>query len=603
MAEILYSELQPQRDINYISRNFDNLRSSLVSYLQNQFPDAWQDFTDVSSGMAILEAVCYAGDILNFYIDKQFNELFLDTAYEERNVLALAKNLGYKPRGKSASVSNNLILNFNYPVSSSTTDYEFVLRKGTQFSNQDGTNFYEMLDDIDSSTITSKSTVVDSVNNVTSASISGIRIVAGLTKNYQVNTGTPIPFLKVPLPDNNIIEIEAVSSSDGSVWYEVDYLAQENVFVGLVNSQATSGTVPFVLTLKRVPKRYVVERSAGGETALRFGSGVLSYQDSEYIPNPEDIILPPSVRGAVSGFSPIYVDPSDFLNTGTLGAAPQNVTLFIRYRAGGGLGSNAASNTINQITQKYLDYKALGNAFAKSQLESSMVVKNLDPATGGDDEETLDQIKHNASAFFATQSRCVTLQDYVVRSYTMPTKFGTVFRATAAKDPLDKLGVRFTILSRNSDGTLTTASDALKLNLAMYLNQFRSLSENLNITDANIVNIAISFGVVTDSVTPQQEILANCFQRLINYFDIRRWNVGDHISISMAQHQLMTVSGVLAVPQFQITNIVDSIGSRTYSSYSYPIDANIHQYILFSLPQNIFEVRYPLFDIRGSVIS
>lgn len=603
MAELLYSELKAQRDINYISRNFDNLKDSLVSYLQQQFPDTWQDFTDVSSGMAVLEAVCYAGDILNFYIDKQFNELFLTTAFEEKNVLALAKNLGYRPRGKSAAVNNAVVLQYTYPTSGSLTGLEFIVRKGTQFSNQDGSNFYEMLDDIDSSTTTAKVTSVDVTNNVTSAWIQGIRVVAGKTKNFSVKLGTPTPFLKVPLPDKDILEIESVSSSDGSIWYQVDYLAQENTFVGLTNTQSTSGVVPYVLTLKRVPKRFTLEYDAGGIVSLRFGSGVLSVQDSEYIPNPEDIVLPPSLRGAVSGFTPQYVDPSDFLNTGTLGATPQNVTLYIRYRTGGGLLSNASSRTINQITQRFIDYKVTGNAFQKSQLESSMEVYNVTPASGGEDEETLDQIRENASAFFATQNRCVTLQDYVVRSYYMPPQFGSVFRAVASKDPFDKLGVKLNILTRNTDGTLATPTNALKLNLAQYLNQFRSLSENLNITNANIVNMTITFGIITDSVTNQNEILVNCMKRLIDYFDIRYWNIGEHISISKAQFELMQVRGVIAVPQFSFNNIYGVVGGRTYSDTQYNMAFNTKNYIIFSQPDSIFEVKFPEFDIRGSVLT
>ena len=91
MADI-FSNIPVSRDINYISRDFATLRVSLVNYLIQQFPNDYSDFTTESSGMAFLELVCYVGDILNFYIDKQFNEV-LGNPQEEKNIISNAKNV------------------------------------------------------------------------------------------------------------------------------------------------------------------------------------------------------------------------------------------------------------------------------------------------------------------------------------------------------------------------------------------------------------------------------------------------------------------------------------------------------------------------------
>ena len=359
----LYNQIKKVPTVSYIARDFDSLRNSLTDYIKQQFPDSFNDFSDQSAGMAILETVCYAGDILNFYLDHQFNELFLSTAQEESNIIAEAKNLGYKIRGKSASQNNNVVLAFNYPVSSATTDYEFVLRKGTRFADKTGKVTQELLYDIDTSNSLNLTKTVDVLNGVTSASISGLSTIGGVTKTYQVNINKPIQFLKLSLPTTDVLEILSVTSSDGFVWYEVDYLAQENQFIGLINSQSTSADTPYVLTLQRVPRRFMLEREANGQAYLRFGSGTMSLSDSEFIPNPEDYILPIGIRGTVSGFSPASVDPSDFINTGTLGIAPANCTLTIKYRSGGGLESNASSNILTEIAQKYIEYKTTGNDF------------------------------------------------------------------------------------------------------------------------------------------------------------------------------------------------------------------------------------------------
>jgi hypothetical protein len=603
----LYSNIKRAANIDYMSRDFDSLRSRLSDYIKQNFPDSFSDFTDQSAGMALLETVCYAGDILNFYLDRQFNELFLTTAQEEKNVVALARNLGYKIRGNSAAQNNNIILTFNYPTSGSISNYGFILKAGSRFSNDAGDSIHEMIYDLDTTTITSSTTSQDIVNNVTSATISGIQVIAGVTKTYQVKIGAPISFMRIPIPDPNVLEILSVTSSDGNTWYEVDYLSQENQMIGLMNQQSTSAAVPFVLTLRRVPRRFVVERSTSGSTALRFGSGVLSTTDAEFIPNPEDFIIPFSLRGSVSGFSPANVDPSDFVNTGTLGAAPAFVTLTIKYRAGGGLATNATANTIKNIINKQIQYKTTGNAFQKSLLEASMQVNNPEPSTGGEDSETLDQIKLNAAGFFATQNRCVTLQDYIVRSYTLPTQFGSVFRATASRDLQDTshLGIRLATLSRNADGSLTTSSVAMKINLVNYLNQFRSLSENITVADARIINIGLRFGVVTDMTSNQQEILANCVIALQNFFDIRLWNLGQSISTSLVDRALTDINGVLAVPVLQFFQFPPGFGGRNYSNSQmfYNIDARTRNRVIMCDADQIFEIKYPNFDITGSILT
>ena len=50
------------------------------------------------------------------------------------------------------------------------------------------------------------------------------------------------------------------------------------------------------------------------------------------IPNPEDYVLPPSLRGSPSGFSPAVVDSANFLKTKGLGYAPKNCNIDIKYR-------------------------------------------------------------------------------------------------------------------------------------------------------------------------------------------------------------------------------------------------------------------------------
>ena len=61
------------RQINYLSKDFDSIKADLMDYVKRHFPNDWRDFNDASGGMAILELMAYVGDILTFNIDRQVN--------------------------------------------------------------------------------------------------------------------------------------------------------------------------------------------------------------------------------------------------------------------------------------------------------------------------------------------------------------------------------------------------------------------------------------------------------------------------------------------------------------------------------------------------
>ena len=82
--------------IDYTSRDFDSIKTSLVNYAKRYYADSFKDFNEASFGALVLDSVSYIGDILSFYLDYQVNETFLDTATEYDNVVKIARQLGYK---------------------------------------------------------------------------------------------------------------------------------------------------------------------------------------------------------------------------------------------------------------------------------------------------------------------------------------------------------------------------------------------------------------------------------------------------------------------------------------------------------------------------
>ena len=97
--------------------------------------------------------------------------------------------------------------------------------------------------------------------------------------------------------------------------------------------------------------------------------------------------------------------------------APSNTTLTITYTYGGSIKDNALSNTIKTAGNIIWTLNETGLDSSKvSDTKSSLVINNPDSAAGGSSGETSEQVRQNALAYFNSQNRAVTKEDYIVRS-------------------------------------------------------------------------------------------------------------------------------------------------------------------------------------------
>jgi hypothetical protein len=360
-----------------------------------------------------------------------------------------------------------------------------------------------------------------------------------------------------------------------------------------------------VLSLRKIPRRFIAEKDKDDYTTLTFGSGVINTEDADYIPNPSDFVLPATIRGVEDGFTISSIDPENFLNTGTLGAAPDNVTLTIKYRIGGGLDDNVATNAITKFYDKKVQFTNTSiSGTQRNQTNDSITISNYLPATGGADNETNDELKAYASLYFGTQSRVITVQDYVARTLSMNQKFGTVFRAYAIRDPNSDFIVQLAVVGRDSDGKLIDCNDQLKLNVINYLSLLRPLNDRINIIDAKIINIELYFEIVANErIRNKEYILANCLLKLKDYFNIERWQMGEHLSLSDVSYQLQQVDDVLAVNNIRLKNLYGTVNGNGYSNDTYSILGHTRNNILYVDSDSILEIRYPNIDIKGSVLT
>ena len=359
----------------------------------------------------------------------------------------------------------------------------------------------------------------------------------------------------------------------------------------------------YILKIKRVPKRYTVEKEPNGLTSIRFGPGVLTESASEVIPNPNDFVLPPSLRGSPSGFAPATIDSTNFLKTKSLGVAPRNTTIVTTYRQGGGVNGNVGPGTITRFVEKELqfvtpNFQSISGAASQSVF-NSVSCNNGEQASGGEEGESIASVKINAINNMNSQLRCVTLQDYQVRIMSMPSQFGSVFRSFARKDPNNNLGVELFLITRNADGQLTLPNNVIKNNVETYVKQFRSFSDTVKLSAGRIINIGVDFTIVPAPDANFAEALMNTILLLQRQFDTARTNFNDDIVISELISLVQSQKSVLSVPEFNIVNKVGTINSRGYSNTSYNILANTTSGILSFGMRDVWELKYPNFDIIG----
>lgn len=105
--------------LDYTDKDFDSIRLRLQATIRSVFPD-WTDFNVANFGEVLLESFAFVGGALTFYQDNQARESRLITATQRKNVINLAKMLGYAATGATAARATEVITLKSIPVGSVT---------------------------------------------------------------------------------------------------------------------------------------------------------------------------------------------------------------------------------------------------------------------------------------------------------------------------------------------------------------------------------------------------------------------------------------------------------------------------------------------------
>ena len=607
------------RDIKYLNKTFDNFRSQLINYSKTYFPTTYTDFSPSSPGMMFMEHAAYIGDVLSFYLDNNLQENFLQYARQDNNLFELAYMFNYKPKTTglaNVDIDFYQLLPAKIVSGSTVPDYDYALfvEANTKITSTTSVPFI-IEDSIDFSISSSLDPTTVNISQISGGEPTYFllkktrKATTGTINSTSFTFGAYEEFPTVEIVGSNIAEIIDITDSDGNTWYEVDHLAQELVYDNIKNTNINdpnnyqnSNDTPYILKTKQVQRRFTTRFLDKNTLQLQFGSGIASDNDEEVIPNPNNVGLglPFEKDKLTTAYSPL-----NFIFTNTYGIAPSNITLTVRYLTGGGVTSNVPSNTLTNIDTSTIQFKSFNlNDVTAQYIFDSIASNNVDAASGGKDGDSIEEIRQNSISNFNTQLRNVTPSDYLLRSLSMPPKYGVVSKAFAQKPHVKDSDATLDlfVLTYDSNKKLVNASSTLKNNLKTYLNQQRIINDSLNIKDAYVINIAVDFDLITLPDYNNNEILLKCISELQTYFDINKWQINQPIILKNIYILLDKVKGVQTVKDIRISNKSGTISG--YSKYAYDIKGATQDNVVFpSLDPSIFEVKYPNSDIKGKIVS
>ena len=642
------------KQVNYLNKDFSDFRDNLIEFAKVYFPNTYNDFNESSPGMMFIEMAAYVGDVLSYYIDAQFRESLLAYAEEKRNVYNIAQSFGYKPNVTSPS---SVVLDVfqTVPALNEKPDERYALnvKAGTQvISTSTGTTF-RTLEDVNfkfsSSYDPRDITIFESEDNIQTKYLlkKKVKAESGNIVEETFTFGAAEKYGQIKLSNPKVIEIISCTDSDGNTWSEVDSLARDTVFTDIENNATNDPTSvvnrevsPYILKLNKTSRRFTRYIDQNDSSILRFGAGVSDNADEEIIPNP-------SMVGSTLPGSPSFLtkafDPSNFLKTKAFGLAPSNTTLTIKYSYGGGIDDNVNVNDVSSISSiSYEIQDDLLSTTSVQESKDSVSFTNPLPATGGSAGESVREVRENALAYFQAQSRAVTKEDYIVRAYSLPAKYGNIAKVhlvqddqlnkstgfdelerVVTQDDVDNkrtikslqvrtpnpLAMNMYTLGFDSNKKLTNLNRTVKENLKTYLSQYRLVTDAVNIKDAYVINIAVNFAILTKSEFAKNDVLLRCVAAVKDFFDIDRWQIGQPIVLSDIAYELSLVDGVASVVPPIDSDTVIKIENKYkagegYSGNFYDIKNSLIDGVLYpALDPSIFEVKFPNADIKGKVVG
>ena len=598
-----------EKKINYLSRDFADIKDELIKFSNTYYPELADDFNDSSVGAWFIDLVAAVGDDLSYHTDRMYQETNIDSANLKSSVLNQARANGLKIPGKKSSIceveiscvlptsSEGIHLpDWNYaPILQSTSivsagDYNYQLTEDVNFAeqfNKDGFSNRKM------------TPARDGNGSITGYNVSKSTIVInGITKIYKkVIYSTDIkPFMEVVLPESNVMNVESIIFKETTDFntnpstYEY-YIDEEQYRIGSESvmtyrffecdslaDQWRFGTEAnidqYVINDMYNPHLYddyyeIVKDEETDEVKTartsRYYRGKWKPLTQKFITEFTDNGYLKIIFGAGNTYGDVpsgYTTYSEYIaarqiNNDMLGVIPkEGWTMYVLYRVGGGISTNLGPGAINKITLANIDWGGnTGNTdgSVRGKVITSFEVTNLSTAVAGKDEPSTEEIKALMKYNMGAQNRAVTVKDYRVKLMQMPPKYGAPFRNTVIeannKIEMDFLGI-------NALGQLDSAlPQTLVENVIEYMSNYKQINDYIEIKSGRIYNIGLGIDVFIDKNYNPANVITNIINSVKEYFSVNNHEMGDDIFLGDLEKEITLLDGVVSLIDLRVYKI------------------------------------------------
>ena len=458
---------------DFTSYDFETLRSTMIGYLQNYYPDTFNDFLESSEYLALIDLIAFLGQSLSFRTDLNARENFIDTAQRRDSILKLARMLSYNPR-RTSSASGLL------KIDSVRTTESIYDSSGNNLSNTTvnwndtaNDNWLEQFTNIVNATLVSTQTIGKPGN---SQSIAGIQ-----TDEYAISLNPlslPIATFSTNIQGTSV-NFEAVSgTSKGKTYiYENDPTVggEFNILYRNDNNGNNSNNTGFFLFFKQgslqATEFNIVNAVPNNSVQIatnNINSGDHWLYSLNVSNNPQTLW---TETPAIGGINVIYNQltnknlyqvntlPNDQVNLvfgdGSFSNVPSGKFRFY-FRTSNGIDYSVNPDNLSSVL---VSFNYIGKNNSTQTLTVTASLKYT--VTNATASQTLDSIKTDAPQQYYTQNRMITGEDYNIfplTSFNSIQKIKTVNRTSSGVslylDALDPTGSYSSTNIFCSDGIL-----------------------------------------------------------------------------------------------------------------------------------------------------
>ena len=431
---------QTFQSADFSSYDFETLRKTMIDYLRTTYPEDFNDFTDSSEYIALIDLIAFMGQSIAFRSDLNARENFIDTAQRQDSVFKLSRLVGYSPKrniGASGLLKIDNVSTTETIYDSNGTDLTNVVINWNDGSND---NWQEQMNAILNATfvntqVVGKPASQTTINNIATDTYS-ISIVPGQSPVYSFTATV----------ENKTMSFEAVSSSTTNastifepppiprsiftILYRNDSLGNGSNNTGffIQFKQGTLNKIDFSLN-EGIPNRTV---------AINFNN--INNEDTWlYGLNSKNAVSTPWTKvNAVSGVNVTYNqntnrdiyqvntranDQVDLIfGDGVFASIPQGNFRFI-YRQSNGLSYKITPSEITRVSIPIAYVSRSG------RVETLTVTASLNyTVSNSSGAETLTSIRANAPQTYYTQNRMITGEDYNTLPFSL---FNSVVKVKA----------------------------------------------------------------------------------------------------------------------------------------------------------------------------